>query len=114
MKPPPYWIWPIRLPRLMAQQAFTASFALGQWLRPWYRGLAAGVLAGALPLLLDCVTGWASCRLVTALLLTLLLLAAVARDSLTQGILLVGSAFCVHGGLVVALAAHYPAWMAEV
>ncbi len=110
----PCWIWPVRLPPRMASGAFQAAHALGEWLRPWYRSLAAGLLIGALPLLLDYATGAATCRILTALMLTPLLLGAVARDSPGQGLALVGSVFGMHSALVLVLAAHDPVWLGQI
>jgi hypothetical protein len=98
----------------MSDQAFLSAHALGEWLRPFHRCLAAGLLVGAVPLLLDYATGATTCRLVTALLLTPLMLGAVARDSMRQGLVLVCSAFGMHSALVLGLSAYHPIWMGEI
>jgi hypothetical protein len=74
--------------------------------------LAVGVVVGVAPLLFDYASGVPTQRLVTALLLTPLMLAAIARDQLGRAWLALGSALLVHNVLAVLLVMHDPVRMA--
>src|SRR5947207_1867700 len=78
------WIWPLRIPADIARRSLRLAQWLGERMGPWPWWLVAGLFIGASPLLVDYATGWVTCRLISALLLTPLLLAAVARDSLAR------------------------------
>jgi hypothetical protein len=86
---------------------------LGERLGRWPRWLLAGALAGAAPLWVEVGTGLPVGRGLTALLLALLLLAAVAHDWPGRGLGSVGTALLVHNGLVIALFAHDRAQLTE-
>jgi hypothetical protein len=103
--PRPAWVWPLRVPADIGARTLQASQRLGDMLGPLYRWVVAGALIGGLPLLLDWATGWPASRLLTALLLTPFLLAALTRDSLARGLCLVAAAFAAHSALAITLTA---------
>jgi hypothetical protein len=97
-----------------ARRTFLLADRLAGRMGPWYRWPLAGLAIGAVPLLVDWGTGWPSSRLVGALLLTPLLLAAIARDSLGRGLGLLVAAYLGHSAVAIALVAHDAGRMASV
>lgn len=110
----PRWLWPIRLPPRIGAQLLTRARRLGAWLGPWPCWLLAGALVGLGPCLLDYVTGLPVGRLLTAVLLAPLLVAAIVQDSVARGLGTVAAAFGMHSIVVILLAAHEPATLAAV
>jgi hypothetical protein len=109
----PAWIWPVRLPGVVADQLLGVAQWLGERVGSWPRWLLAGALAGAVPLLLQTASGLPVGRALTALLVTLLLLGAVARDWTGRGLTAVAAAFLIHNALAVALFAQDRARLTE-
>ncbi len=99
------WIWPLRVPESIGERTLRAALALADGMGPPRRWALAGVLIGAGPLLVDWAAGWPGSRLVTALLLTPLLVAAVARDAFGRGTLLLATAVLAHSALAIVLTA---------
>jgi hypothetical protein len=110
----PGWLGPLRLPDWMGARVLAAARDLGGRLGPTHRWLLAGVLIGAGPLWLDYRLGWSVNPLVTALLLTPLLLAGAALDSPVRGLGAVAAAFAAHSVVVIALAQADPEGLARV
>jgi hypothetical protein len=97
----------VRVPGAVAAQLLDLARRLGARVGGWPRWLLAGVLAGALPLLLlEAGAGLPVGRGLTAVLITPLLLGALAHDWTGRGLTAVGAAFLAHNGLAVALFAQ--------
>jgi hypothetical protein len=69
---------------------------------------------GAVPILVGYAAGVPGAHLATAALLTPLLLAAVARNSLPRGIGTLAAAFFTHNVVTIALAAYDPVGLADI
>ncbi len=110
----PTWIWPWRPSSSIASRTLRAARGLSDRIGPWPCWCVLGALAGALPLLFSYAVGRPEPRLASALFLTPLLVASVARDGLARGFGLLGSAFLAHNSLAVGLVAHDPSGMAPV
>jgi hypothetical protein len=110
----PGWLGPVRLPGWVGRRVLAAADDLAARLGPAYRWLLAGALVGAAPLLLDYALGWSANRVLTALLLAPVLLAAAARDLTARGLGAVTTAFAAHSALAIALAAADPDGLAPV
>ncbi|PQO32748.1 hypothetical protein DTL21_21415 [Bremerella cremea] len=87
---------------------------LDRALAPWYLWYPMAILVGAIPMLLSYLVGLPGGQLVSSLLLTPLLVAAVARDSLPRGLGALALAFFAHCVMVISLASHDPQAMAEI
>jgi hypothetical protein len=74
----------------------------------------AGLLLGTAPVWLDYQIGCSASRLLTAVLLTPLLVATVAEDSLGKGAAALGAAFVGHSAAFIALAATDPERLAAI
>lgn len=96
----------MRLPGGLRAPALASARSLGERLGPLHRWLVVGSIIGTGPLLFDYATGWPASRLTVAVLLTPLLVAAVARDSLGRAFAAIGAAFVAHSWLFMTLAAH--------
>jgi hypothetical protein len=105
---PRRWLWPFRLPAGMGPLTFQAAWRLNRRLGAWPFWFLAGLLLGAAPVLLDCALGCSASRLLTAMLLAPLLVAAVAEDALGKSAAALGAAFVGHSALFIALAASDP------
>jgi hypothetical protein len=104
----PFWLWPIRISPLLRAQLLQRARRLAARIGPWPCWLLAGVLIGGLPLLTEYLIGWPFARLVTAVLLTPILVAAVVEDSLSRALAAMGGAFAAHSLAVILLAANDP------
>src|SRR5262249_38927000 len=96
------------LPASVGAQTLYRARLLGDWLGPWPWWAVAGALIGALPCLLEWATNWPCAKLISSCLLTPLLVAAVARDSLGRALAAIATAFAAHSAIVIALAACRP------
>jgi hypothetical protein len=112
--PRPAWLWPLRLPHGPGVAVLRWADRCAGRIGPGWRWPLAGLGIGAVPLMFDCVTGWPTSRFVTALLLTPLLAAAVARDRQACGLAGVGAAFVAHSLLAILLVGVAPGRMAAV
>jgi hypothetical protein len=108
------WLGPWGLPDAVGRRLLHSAQHLGERLQSWPWWLALGLVLGTVPLLLDFWLGFSSHRLVTGLLVTPLLLAAVARDWQGRGIVLLLVTFAAHNVLTILLAAFYPNGLAPV
>lgn len=102
------WLWPIRISPPLQRQTLRAARRLAARLGRWPGWLLAGLLIGGLPCFGEYVSGWPGARLITAVLLTPVLVAAVVEDALGRGVAAIAAALAVHSALVIALAAQQP------
>ncbi|PQO27241.1 hypothetical protein [Blastopirellula marina] len=87
---------------------------LDRVLAPWYLWYPMAALVGAFPMLLSYLAGITGGQLVSSLLLTPLLVAAVARDSLLRGLGALALAFLAHCVVVISLASFDPQGIADI
>jgi hypothetical protein len=106
--PTPRWLGPLQLPPTLGRRTLQEAQRLGGWLGPLPRWLAAGLLVGAVPMLIDGATGLPVSKLITAVMLVPLLVAAVVRDAAARGIGTLAAAFLAHSVVVIGLAAGDP------
>jgi hypothetical protein len=111
---PPRWLWPLRLSPGLREQTLRQARRLAALLGPWPCWLLAGLLIGTLPCLIEYISGWPCARLITAIFLTPILVAAVVEDSLLRAIAAMTATFAAHSLLVIGLAIHQPAAMASL
>jgi hypothetical protein len=98
----------LRLPGGLGGHLLAAATGLADRLGPAYRWLLVGAAAGTVPLLCDVRLGWRVGSLVSALVLSPVLLAAVSRNLPGRGLAAVATAFVCHSALAIGLAAHDP------
>jgi hypothetical protein len=110
----PRWLGPLRVPAGVAARSLRMANRLGDQTSRRGTWLWASALVGAVPILVGYATGIPGQHLVTAVLLTPLLLAAVARDSLTLGAGTLAMAFLTHNAVTIALAAYDPVGLADI
>jgi hypothetical protein len=110
----PGWLGPVRLPDWLGRRVLGAARDLGGRLGPGYRWLLVGALIGVGPLGVDYGLGWSVNPLVTALLLTPVLLAGAACDAPVRGLGAVVAAFAAHSALAIVLARADPEGLARV
>jgi hypothetical protein len=110
----PAWFGFWRPPASLARPLFESIERLGTRLGPVPVWIVLGTAIGVLPVLADYFTQWPSARVTTPVLATVLLLAAVASDSMTRGLGALGATFLAHNAVAVALVAFDPAGMAKV
>jgi len=111
---PPRWLWPFHFPASTRQLTFQAAWRLNRLLGPWPVWLLTGLLLGAVPALLDYALGCAASRLLTAVLLAPVLVAAVVEDALAKASAALAAAFVGHSAVFIALAASDPARLATL
>ncbi len=87
---------------------------LDRVLAPWYLWYPVAALVGAIPMFLGYLLGVTGGQLVSSLLLTPLLVAAVARDSLLRGLGALALAFFAHSAMVISLASFDPQGIAHI
>jgi hypothetical protein len=108
------WLGPVRLPDSVGRRMLDSAHDLGDRIKPWPWWVALGLLLGTVPLLFDYALGLSSNRLVTSMLLTPLLLAAVARDWQGRGLVLLLLTFASHNILTIVLAFQDPLGLGPV
>jgi hypothetical protein len=110
----PRWCGPVGLPEALARSWLRSATALAEALGPGPRWLLVGVLLGVVPLGLDYLLGWSTNHLVTALLVTPVLVAAVVVRAPFRGLGVLVAVFVAHSALVILLAARDPAGLSLV
>jgi hypothetical protein len=110
----PAWFGLWRSPAWLARPLFASIERLGRRLGPVPVWVVLGAAIGVFPLLGDYLTQWPSACVTTPLLATVLLLAAVASDSMTRGLGALAATFLAHNAVAIALVACDPAGMAKV
>jgi hypothetical protein len=110
----PAWFGVWRSPGWIARPFLASADRLGSSLGPVPVWIVLGTAIGGLPVLADYFTHWPVAWVTTSVMATVLLLAAVASDSMTRGIGALGAAFVAHNAVAIALVAHDPAGMANV
>jgi hypothetical protein len=98
----------LRIPIRLGDSVLAVLIALAERLGSWPIWILAGILIGVLPFGLELATGVELSRPLTALLLTPLFAAAVARDWTARGLGLVGIAFLTHSVLAICLYSSEP------
>jgi hypothetical protein len=105
------WLGPLRPPRAVARRTLFYAHALAERLGAFPVWLLAGICIGTFPPLIGYVTGLPGDHVVSALLLTPVLVAAAARDAAARALGAIGTAFLAHSALAMALVAHDPGRM---
>ncbi|MBI3855206.1 MAG: hypothetical protein HY293_05895 [Planctomycetes bacterium] len=107
------WLWPVAAPPRIREGAWSLA-GLADPCSRGFRGAAAAVVLGALPLLLSAATGVPGHAALSAAGLLLLSLACVRRDAGQEGIAFILLAFLAHGVAAVAIAHVDPVAAARV
>ena len=92
----------------MRRQLFHSVSKLSNWLDASWKWLLLALMIGALPVVLDHLTGYHLSRWLTPVMVLPLLLAAVQRDSLYYAFLVLGGMLFSHSLTMIALAVHAP------
>jgi len=108
------WLWPLRLPDHVGEALLCRLQTANQRLGSWTNCLLAGAIAGLAPYSMAPWVGMTAVGLGSALIVTLLMLAAAARDDMGKGLLCLGAAFAAHSLVTIALAYWRPEYVATL
>jgi hypothetical protein len=110
----PAWFGVWRFPAWVASPVFRSVERLGSRLGPVPVWIALGAAAGGLPVLGDYFLQWPTAWVTTAVMATVLLLAAVASDSVARGLGMLAAVFLAHNAVAIALVSRDPGGMANI
>jgi hypothetical protein len=110
----PAWFGVWRFPGWIARPVFQSVDRLGSQLGPLPVWIALGTAIGGLPVLGDYFWQWPTAWVITPVMATVLLLAAVASDSMARGLGALAGVFLAHNAVAIALVARDPDGMARI
>ncbi|MBI3407268.1 MAG: hypothetical protein HY040_02790 [Planctomycetes bacterium] len=103
------WLWPIRLPNYVGETILRGALALNCRLGCWPNWAIVGIAVGVVPFFAAQLVGTGVVALFSAAALTILVVAAAARDHLVKGLVCIGAAYGAHSVFTISLAFWQPA-----